>query len=67
MCAAADATVIFHTSPHIDLVETGERSAAVLHALLGGATASTVFIKLPLNLPVERANTQPPVDTPVGQ
>jgi microcystin degradation protein MlrC len=41
MCAHADATVFFHTSPHVDIVETGVRSAGVLGALLGGATTSS--------------------------
>lgn len=59
MCEYADATVIFHTSPHIDIFETGERSAIVMDALLQGAAPATAFLKLPLNLPVERANTQP--------
>ena len=59
MCEHADATVFFHTSPHVDIVETGARSAGVLRSLLAGAQPSTVLIKLPLVLPVERANTQP--------
>ena len=59
MCEQADASVIFHTSPHIDMFETGARSANALAALLAGAEPVTAFIKLPLNLPVERANTQP--------
>jgi microcystin degradation protein MlrC len=62
MCDRADATVFFHTSPHIDIVETGTRSAAVLLALLHGAEPATVLIKLPVVLPVERANTQPTPD-----
>lgn len=59
MCEYADATVIYHTSPHIDIFETGERSAVAMQALLQGAEPATAFLKLPLNLPVERANTQP--------
>eukprot|EP01052_Picozoa_sp_SAG31_P009911 SAG31_NODE_531_length_14413_cov_7.712659_13_plen_312_part_00 len=60
MCTLADATVIFHTSPHIDNQSTGARSAAAMAALLRGAVPATAYTKLPLNLPVERANTQPP-------
>lgn len=59
MCEYADATVVFHTSPHVDIFETGKRSAAVMEALLRGAAPATAYLKLPLNLPVERANTQP--------
>ena len=66
MVEVADATVLFHTSPHIDLFETGARSAGVLARVLTGAKPATAFIKLPLNLPVERANTQPPTDAAPG-
>ena len=58
MARFADATVIYHTSPHIDMVETGARAAAALLAILEGAHPSTVFVKVPILVPVERANTQ---------
>ena len=41
MCKHADATVVFHTSPHVDIFETGERSAVVMEALLRGAAPAT--------------------------
>jgi hypothetical protein len=41
------------------MIETGARAARALAALLAGAVPATAFIKLPLNLPVERVNTQP--------
>src|SRR5205823_3714481 len=46
--------------PHIDVVETGRRGAAVLRRILDGARPVTAFQKLPLVAPVERANTQDP-------
>jgi microcystin degradation protein MlrC len=60
MAAAADALVLYHTIPHIDVVETGQRGAAVLRRILDGARPVTAFQKLPLVAPVERADTQDP-------
>lgn len=59
MVDSADALVLFHTAPHIDVFETGQRAAAVLHRILiGQARPVTAFQKLPLVVPAERANTQ---------
>lgn len=60
MVEHADALVVYHTVPHIDVYETGERAAQVLRRLLGGARPVSAFVKLPLVLPAERANTQDP-------
>jgi microcystin degradation protein MlrC len=61
MVRAADALVLYHTAPHIDVFETGQRGAAVLRRILiGGARPITAFQKLPMVVPAERANTQEP-------
>ena len=58
---AADALVLYHTAPHVDVFETGCRAAAVLHRiLLEGVRPITAFVKLPLVVPAEGANTQDP-------
>lgn len=59
MVETADALVLYHTVPHLDVFETGQRGAAVLRRLLvGGARPVTAFQKLPLVVPAECANTQ---------
>jgi microcystin degradation protein MlrC len=61
MVAAADALVLYHTAPHIDVLDTGTRGARVLRRILvDGARPTTSFQKLPLVVPAERANTQDP-------
>jgi microcystin degradation protein MlrC len=60
MARAADALVLYHTAPHIDVFETGQRGAAVLRRILDGARPVSAFVKLPLVAPAERANTQDP-------
>src|SRR5262249_29262123 len=60
MVRAADAFVLYHTAPHIDVYATGDRGAAVLRSVLDGARPVTAFQKLPLVVPAERANTQDP-------
>ena len=61
MVEHADVLVPFHTAPHIDVVETGLRGAAVLRRLLvDGARPVTAYVKLPMVPPAERANTQDP-------
>jgi microcystin degradation protein MlrC len=61
MVRAADVLVLYHTAPHIDVFETGQRGAAVLRRLLGGSVRPvTAFQKLPLVVPAERANTEDP-------
>src|SRR5262249_56309890 len=58
MVEGADALVLYHTAPHIDVFETGQRGAAVLRRILDGARPVTAFQKLPMVIPAERANTQ---------
>ena len=59
MVASADVLVLYHTAPHIDVFETGQRGAAVLRRILiDGARPVTAFQKLPCSMPAERANTQ---------
>jgi microcystin degradation protein MlrC len=61
MVRAADALVLYHTAPHVDVFETGQRGAAVLRRILvDGTRPVTAFAKLPLVVPAERANTQDP-------
>ena len=61
MVRNVDALAGFHTAPHIDVVQTGVRGAAVLRRILiDGARPTTAFIKLPMVVPAERANTQEP-------
>jgi microcystin degradation protein MlrC len=61
MVREADALVLYHTAPHIDVFETGQRGAAVLRRIvIGGARPVTAFQKLPMVFPAERANTQDP-------
>ncbi|MCS6850811.1 MAG: M81 family metallopeptidase [Gemmataceae bacterium] len=56
-----DALVVYHTAPHIDVFETGQRAAAVLRRILvDGAKPVTAFQKVPAVFPAERANTQDP-------
>ena len=44
MVRAADALVLYHTAPHIDVFETGQRAAAVLRRILvDGARPVTAF------------------------
>ncbi|MBL9084459.1 MAG: M81 family metallopeptidase [Planctomycetales bacterium] len=57
----ADALVGFHTAPHVDVLETGVRAARVLRRILvDGIRPTTAFVKVPVVLPAERANTQDP-------
>jgi microcystin degradation protein MlrC len=59
MVRHADALVGFHTAPHIDVVQTGRRGAKVLRRILTeGVRPETAFIKIPMVVPAERANTQ---------
>lgn len=59
MVQHADALVPYHTVPHIDVFETGERGAALLRRLLiDGVRPIMAFQKIPLVVPAERANTQ---------
>jgi microcystin degradation protein MlrC len=59
MARAADALVLFHTAPHIDVFETGQRGAALLRRMLiDGARPVTAFQHVPVVFPAERANTE---------
>jgi microcystin degradation protein MlrC len=59
MVRNVDALVLFHTAPHIDVFETGQRGAVVLRRILtDGARPVTAFQKIPMVVPAERANTQ---------
>ncbi len=61
MVEHADALLLFHTAPHIDVVDTGRRSAHVMRRILfEGAKPTMAFRKVPLVVPAERANTQDP-------
>jgi microcystin degradation protein MlrC len=55
----ANCLVLFHTAPHVDVFETGERGAKALRKILvDGARPVTAFQKIPAVPPVERANTE---------
>jgi microcystin degradation protein MlrC len=61
MVAAADALVLFHTAPHVDVFETGQRAARLLRrVLVDGARPVTAWQKIPVVVPAERANTEDP-------
>jgi microcystin degradation protein MlrC len=67
MIETADALVLYHTVPHMDVFETGCRGAKVLHRLLfGGCRGVKAFQKLPLVLPAQKANTQDPASPSYG-
>lgn len=59
MVEAADALVIYHTIPHVDIFETGVRGAAVLRRILiEKAHPTTAWVKIPAVFPAEKANTE---------
>eukprot|EP01050_Picozoa_sp_SAG11_P005763 SAG11_NODE_418_length_9653_cov_2.465564_6_plen_561_part_00 len=59
MLRSSDCLAVYHTYPHVDLYETGLRAAAALSQILhGGAEPVSAFVRLPLVVPPERANTQ---------
>ena len=59
MVENADALLPYHTVPHIDVFETGQRGARVLRRILvDGARPITAFQKIPMVVPADRANTQ---------
>jgi microcystin degradation protein MlrC len=63
----ASAIVLYHTAPHIDVFETGQRGAVVLRRILiEGAHPVTAFQKVPAVMPAERANTQDPDSVSFG-
>ncbi|MFM2095820.1 MAG: hypothetical protein RIS70_2944 [Planctomycetota bacterium] len=59
MVRHADALVLYHTAPHIDVYETGQRGAELLRRILfEDAQPEMAFCKIPAVFPVERAITQ---------
>jgi microcystin degradation protein MlrC len=59
MVQSADALVLYHTAPHIDVFKTGQRGTAVMRRILvERARPVTAFQKIPMVVPAERANTQ---------
>jgi microcystin degradation protein MlrC len=61
MVRAADALVLFHTAPHIDVFETGQRATRLLRRILiDGARPTAAWQKIPAVVPAERANTEDP-------
>jgi len=67
MVERADALVLYHTAPHIDVFETGQRAAKVMRRLLVDRVRPvTAFQKIPMVVPAERANTQDPASVSFG-
>lgn len=61
MVRSADALVLYHTAPHVDVFETGERGAKVLRRILvEGARPVTAYVKIPAVMPAQNANTEAP-------
>lgn len=61
MVAAADALVLFHTIPHVDVQSTGRRGAELLRKiLLEGARPTVAWQPVPVVLPAEVANSEEP-------
>lgn len=58
MVQHADALVGYHTAPHIDLYETGERGMRLLaHMLRGQARPAAALRRLPMIVPAENGRT----------
>lgn len=61
MIAAADALVLFHTIPHVDVQNTGRRGAELLRRILyEGAKPVVAWQPVPVVLPAEVANSEQP-------
>ncbi|HUG70354.1 MAG TPA: M81 family metallopeptidase [Pirellulaceae bacterium] len=59
MVRAADVLMTFHSMPHVDIFETGQRGAEVLRRMLfAGARPTTAFCKIPAVVPAENSNTE---------
>ena len=52
MLSAADALVAYRTYPHVDMAETGARSAALLERLMKGDTLHRASRRLPFLIPI---------------
>ena len=57
MVDAADALIAYRTYPHVDMAETGRRSAAYLGRLLGGQRDAKAFRQLPFLIPIAWQST----------
>lgn len=58
MVDQATALVGYHTAPHIDMYETGQRALALLHRVLTGAAHPVSALRrLPMILPAENGRT----------
>lgn len=59
MVNAADVLVTYHSMPHVDIFDTGQRGAEVLRRMLfEGAKPTTAFCKIPAVVPAENSNTE---------
>ena len=59
MVRAADVLVTYHSMPHVDIFETGQRGAEVLRRMLyQGAKPTTAFCKIPAVVPAENSSTE---------
>ncbi|MEX0819380.1 MAG: M81 family metallopeptidase [Pirellulaceae bacterium] len=59
MVRAADVLVMYHSMPHVDIFETGQRAAEALRRVIfDGAKPTTAFCKIPAVVPAENSNTQ---------
>jgi len=59
MVQAADVLVTYHSMPHVDIFETGQRGAEVLRRMLfEGAQPTTAFCKIPAVVPAENSSTE---------
>jgi microcystin degradation protein MlrC len=57
MVEKADALIAYRTYPHVDMAETGRRSAAYLAKLLGGQRHAKSFRQLPFLIPIAWQST----------
>src|SRR5262245_46304514 len=58
MADQATALVGYHTAPHVDLYETGQRAATLMHKVLAGqARPVTALRRLPMIVPAENGRT----------
>jgi microcystin degradation protein MlrC len=57
MVEMADALVAFRTYPHVDMAETGRRSAAYLARMLAGEHHAKAFRQLPFLIPIAWQST----------
>lgn len=59
MVDAADVLVTYHSMPHVDIFETGQRGAEVLRRILFESAKPTMaFCKIPAVVPPENSNTE---------